>query len=176
MKIEQTEDELIISETPGCLWMFGLFFAVIGGIFVYGSLGGSSDYASQSPLVLGVAFLFGSCGVAAGVWIIHNAPITRVVIDRLKNTIVLTRWGLSGRRESFYFFDEIEGFCLIEEKDSEGDLIWSLGLELKTGETIKISSLQSHDELFKRDFVFKTNVFTGKQLPATEFLEIDGEH
>ena len=44
MKIKQTENELIIQETPGCLWIFGLFFAFVGAIFVYGSFGGLTDY------------------------------------------------------------------------------------------------------------------------------------
>ena len=45
MQIEQTGNEFIVRETPGCLWIFGLFFAFVGGIFVYGSLGGFMDYA-----------------------------------------------------------------------------------------------------------------------------------
>lgn len=170
MQIQQIENELIIRETPGCLWIFGLFFAVIGGIFVYGSLGGLTDYERHEPWMLALAFIMGSIGVAAGIWIIYGAPITKVVISRNENFLELTRIGLFGRRNTFYDLNEIEQFCVIEESDDEGLSIWSLGMNLANGETIKISSQPSHDELFKRNFVFQINEFTRKQIASTEMI------
>ena len=170
MQTEQTENTLIIRETPGCLWIFGLFFAAVGGIFVYGALGGLADYGSQELWMLALAFVMGTVGVGAGVWIITSAPITKVFINRLENEVYLTRYGLFGKREAFYRFDEIEEFCLIEERDDESNLIWSLGMNLADGETVKISSLPSHDERFIQNFVFQTNEFTRKQLPFYEMI------
>jgi hypothetical protein len=176
MQTERTENVLIIRETPGCLWIFGLFFALVGGAFVYGALGGFTDWGSQSLWMLALAFVMGSAGVAAGIWIIYGAPITRVVIDRIDNEVFITRYGLFGKRQTFYAFEEIEEFRLIEEKDSEGDPIWSLGMDLVDGETIKISSLPNHDERFISDFVFQTNEFTRKQIPPSEMiLELEDE-
>lgn len=176
MQTEQTENALIIRETPGCLWIFGLFFALVGGIFVYGALGGFVDHARHELWMLALAFIMGSIGVAAGVWIIYRAPVTRIVIYRIENTITMTRYGLFGRRESVYDFDEIEQFSLIEDKDSEGDQIWSLGMDLINGERIVISSLPSHDERFIRQFVFQTNEFMHKQIASTEMiLELEDE-
>lgn len=176
MQTEQTENELIIRETPGCLWILGLFFAIIGGVFVYGSLGGLTDWDRQAAWMLAITFVMGSMGVAAGIWIIYGAPITKVVIDRIENTVLMTRYGLFGKRETFYAFDEIEQFCLIEEKDDESNPIWSLGMNLSRGETIKISSLPSHDERFKQKFVFQTNEFMRKQIPSSEMiLELEDE-
>ena len=143
---------------------------VVGGIFVYGSLGGLVDYGSQSLWMLALAFVFGAIGVGAGIWTIYIAPITKVVINRLENTVFITRYGLFGKREDFYELEEIEQFCLIEEKDSEGDDIWLLGMKLNADETIKISSFPSHDERFKRNFVFQINEFTRKQLASTEMI------
>ena len=170
MQTEQTENYLIIRETPGCLWIFGLFFVLVGGAFVYGALGGFVDYARHELWMLALAFVMGSIGVATGVWIIYRAPITKVVINRLDNEVFMTRYGLFGKRETFYDFEEIEQFRLIEERDSEGDKIWSLGMDLYDGETIKISSLPSHDERFIQNFVFQTNEFTRKQLPFCEMI------
>lgn len=170
MQINQTGNELVIRETPGCLWIFGLFFAFVGGVFVYGALGGLADYDKQAPWMLALALVMGSIGVGAGVWMIYRAPITRIVINRFENSVLLTRYGLFGRRETFYDFAEIEQFCLIEETDSEGDKIWSLGMRLINDETIKISSLPSHDERFKREFVFQTNEFMHKQIASTEMI------
>ena len=167
MHTEQTANEFIIRETPGCLWIFGLFFAFIGGVFVYGALGGLADFASQPWWTLALAFLLGACGVCAGVWIIYNAPLTKIVIDRLENTVLIARFGLFARRETVYDFDDVERFCLVEEKDDEDASVWYFALKLADDETIKITSLASHSEEYERQYVFHANVFMGKQLPAT---------
>lgn len=176
MHTKQTANELIIQETPGCLWLFGLFFAAIGGIFVYGALGGLVDYGSQPIWVLTAAFLMGSIAVGVGIWIIYLAPLTKLVFDRTDETLIYTTYGLAGKRETIYDFNEIESFRLLEERDSEGDLIWSLGMDLADGETIKISSLASHAENSKRDLVYQANEFMYKQMPAAaDVFELEDE-
>ena len=170
MQSEQTENYLIIRETPGCMWIFSLFFAVVGGVFVYGALGGFTDYARHELWMLALAFVMGSIGIATGVWIIAGAPITKVIIDRVENEVFITRYGLFGKRETFYEFDEIEEFCLIEDRDDESNPIWSLGMKLIDDEMIKISSMPSHDERFVQNFVFQTNEFTRKQLHFCEMI------
>lgn len=170
MQTEQTENELIIRESPGCLWMFGLFFAFVGGIFVYGAFGGLADYDRQAVWMLALAFAAGAIGIGTGVWIIYRAPITRVAVDRLEKEVLISRYGLFGKQKTLYNFEEIEQFCLVEERDSENDQIWSLGMKLTNGETIKISSLPSHDERFKSRFVFQTNEFMRKQVLSTEMI------
>ncbi|HSK70834.1 MAG TPA: hypothetical protein VK892_04000 [Pyrinomonadaceae bacterium] len=166
MKIEQTGNELIIQEAPGCLWILGLLFVFIGGVFVYGSLGGFTNADEVPRYAIYLAFLMGAIAVAAGVWVIFHAPVTKVFINRQTETVAFVRRGLFGKRENIFSFEQIKQFCLIEEKDSEGDPIWSLGMELSNGETIKISSLESHSENFKRDFVFQTNEFMHKPMPS----------
>jgi len=176
MQIEQTETELIVSETPGCVWIMGLFFALVGGIFVYGALGGFADYDKHAPWTIALTFFMGSAAVGVGIWIIYNAPITRVVINRVENTVFIQRWGLFGKQESFYAFDEIERFVLLEEKDNEGDEVWALGMRLTSDETVRISSVASHDERFKSNFVFQINEFMHKQLTPVEIvLELEDE-
>jgi len=170
MHIEQTENELIIKDTPGCLWIFGLFFAFVGAIFVYGSLGGLTDYDKQAVWMPALAFFMGSSAIATGVWIISRAPITKIVVNRINETIVYTKYGLSGKQQSRFRFDEIRQFCLIEEQDDESNPIWSLGMELANKEIIKISALESHDEGFKRNFVFQTNEFMRKQIPSSQMI------
>ena len=174
MNISQTENELVIRESPGCLWLSGLFFAFVGGVFVYGALGGLNDYARQSPLVLAIALSMGLIGVGAGIWIIYEAPITKIVADRIENTLVMTRYGLFGKRETFYDFDDIEYFCLLEEKDDEGSPIWSFAMKLADEEVIKITSLASHSEEYERVYVFRANEFMRKQLTPTQMF-FDGQ-
>ncbi len=139
---------------------------LVGGSFVFGALGGYSNYRSLSPLILGVHMLVGLIAVACGYWIVFIAPITRLTIDRSSETITLKRRGVAGRIDRVFEFSEIKQFCLIEERDSDGDPIFSLGIDLANGEEIKLSALQSHDEAFKRNFVFETNQFIYKQMPS----------
>ena len=179
MHTEQTENELIIRETPGCLWIFGLFFAFVGGIFVYGSLGGLADYAGQSPWMLALTLVMGAIGVGAGIWIVYNAPITKIVINRVENTVAMTRYGLLRDQKYAYDFDDIEGFCLSEETDDEGDPIWYFALKLIDDETIKITSLASHSETYQRQYIFRANEFMHKQLSSSQMIlesEDEGEN
>jgi hypothetical protein len=173
MKIDRSENVLTIRETPGCLWVFGLFFSVIGGIFVYGSLGGFSNRDEVPVYALYLAFFMGSVGVATGLWMIFRAPVTNVIIDRRERTITHLRRGLTGTKQRIYGFDQVREFCLIEENDSEGDPVWSLGMDLADGQTIKISSLESPDEKFKRDLVFQTNEFLCRQMPSYRSSDAD---
>jgi hypothetical protein len=176
MQINKSENELILRETPGCLWIFGLFFAFVGGVLVYGALGGFTDYDRHGFWVLATAFAFGAVGVGAGVWMIYRAPVTKIVINRIAGELHMTRYGVFGKEKSFYTFDEIEQFSVIEDRDGEGDAIFSLGMSLTNGETVFVSSLPSHDERFKREFAFQTNEFMRKQIASTEMiLEIEDE-
>ncbi len=60
MRLSEDVNEIIVRETPGCLWMVGLFFSFVGGIFVYGALGGFTDYDKQPFWMLMLACLMGS--------------------------------------------------------------------------------------------------------------------
>jgi len=176
MQTEQTQNELIIRETPGCLWIVGLLFAFVGGAFVYGALGGFTDSDKQAPWMLALAFLMGSIALGVGIWTIYRAPITRVVINRIENEVVITRYGLFGKQQSRFSFEDIDHFFLIEDRDDEGSPIWSLAIQLTNDEAIKISSLPSHDERYKQEFVFQANEFMHKQLASVEMiLELTGE-
>ena len=176
MQVERINNQLIIRETPGCIWIFSLLFLVVGGLFVYGSLGNFENGGAAPLWLLPLTFLFGSIACAVGFWLLNRAPITKIIINRDNETLAYTTYGVTGRTHKVYHFDEIEKFFLIEELDDESNTVWSLGLETTGGEIIKISSLESHDERYKRDFVFAANEFMYKQMPATQAVfELEDE-
>lgn len=170
MQTEQTENELIIRESPGCLWIFGLLFGIVGGFFIYGAVGVFTNYGREITWMLVLTFVIGASALSTGAWIIYGAPITKVVINRAENTVSIVCLGLLGRSETLYYLDEIERFCLVAEIDGKGDDVWFLGMKLTNDETIKISSFASHDELFKSNFVFQANEFTQKQMPFVQMI------
>lgn len=177
MKIEQTNDRLTISETPGCLWIFGLLFVLVGGLFAYGALGGLKDFDNQSPWLLALALVFGVIAVIAGIRVISNAPITRIVIDRSHGLVIWNKFGFMGRETLVYRLGDVSRFCLVDDRDSEGAEIWWFGMELVNGEILRIGSVASHVADHERRFVFAANEFVGKQLVPTELIndEIDTE-
>lgn len=157
------------------LWFLGIFFAAIGSVFVYGSLGGYSNYNEASRLAIAAHLFGGLTGVAAGYWIFYIAPVTIITIDRDAETVIHRKRGISGKSDIKYRFDEIRQFRLIEEPDFDNDFIWSLGLELADGEIIKISAIESTVESFKRDLVFQANEFMNRPLPSyRDTLDIEG--
>lgn len=170
MNISRENDKLTISETPGCLWIFGLLFVLVGGLFAYGALGGFKDFERQSLWLLALALVFGVIGVIAGIRVISDAPITRVVIDRARGIVIWTKFGFMGRETLIYRLEDVSCFCLVDDRDSEGAEIWWFGMELVSGEILRIGSVASHVEEHERRFVFAANEFAGLQPSATELV------
>ena len=168
MKVEQTVNEITIKETPGCLWIFGLLFVIVGGMLVWGTLGGFSNWSEVPFWQLVLAFFIATSVMTGGVWIISGAPIRKIVINRIENTVLITKYGFSGKQKDLYHFDEIKHFCLIEEKDSEDSPMWSVGMKLANDELVKISSMPLHSEDLERKYVFQINEFMRKQMPSYE--------
>lgn len=176
MRLEEEFNQITVQETPGCLWLFGLFFALIGAMLVYGSVGGFVNSGVIPIWQLALTFLMGAAGIAVGIWLIYLAPFNRVIINRQTEIVTHLKIGLFGKQTKNYSFEHLKQFSLIEETDDEGALIWSLGMDLSNGETIKISSLPSHSEKFKRDFVFQINDFMDKPvLSYKSFGELEDE-
>lgn len=175
MKLEETGHELIIRETPAGMWLVGLFFAAIGGMFVYGALGGFSNWNEVPSWQLKLAFAMGMAGVGTGFWIIASAPVLRLTIDRLSERVEIRRFGLTGRKSKTFTFNDIEHFFLLSGADSEGDQTWTFSLALANGDFETIAALPLHSDDFERRFVFAANEFMNKQLPATEMVFLDDD-
>lgn len=168
MKVEESVNQITLKETPGCLWIFGLFFVIMGGILVYGTLGGFSNWNEVSAWQLVIAFFVAVSVMGGGVLVISKAPVTRVFINRIEDTVLIIRYGFRGRQTNTYRFEEIKQFCLIEDIDSDGDLAWSFGMELADGEKVRISAVVMHTEDFQQKYVFQINEFMRKQMPSYE--------
>ena len=168
MKVFQTPNNLIIKENPGCLWLFGLFFAAFGILFVYGAFNGFVLFGIQAAWAVGLTFLLGLLGIGIGIWVIYENPINNLAIDKVENEVTLTRWGVFGKRATVYHFDEIERFSLLENNPRNGSTNWTFGIELIDGEKIPITSLGIHAEDYESKYVYPINVFIGKQMPVCQ--------
>lgn len=166
MKSWEDDGTLVIREIPAILWMLGGMFVVIGSVFVFGTLGGFHNASELAAWERIAAFVFGVVAVFVGIWVIWRAPVTKVRIDRHSELVSVDRKGLFISEHLEYSIANIQEFCVIEDLDTEGDPIFSLGFRLTDGTEFEVSSLQSHSEDFKRRFAFETNEYLGKRLPS----------
>lgn len=170
MKFEQHDNLIVIRETPGCMWFVGLFFLLICGMLLFGASGGFSNWHQMKHWQISLAIAMSLCGIAAGIWMIQSAPVTKVFIDRRNLLLTIYRRALFGRESKTYQFDEIDHFFVREDLDDEGSPVYALALRLVDQEVVVINALQLHDEHYHRDFAFRANEFMLKQIPATEMI------
>lgn len=168
MYIKEKEGELVITERPGCLWIAGLFFAIMGGIVVWGTVGGFGNWNESETWHLVVGFSIGSIVLTAGCFMIFRAPITKIFINRYTNTVTHQTRGVLGKEEKIYRFDEVKQFFLTEHEDSDSGVSWYLNMELQNGETKTLTIVGNKTEVKSRDIVFQTNEFMQKQMPSYE--------
>lgn len=163
MKVFEKENELILKEIPAIMWIFGLFFASIGGIFVYGSFGGFSNYNEVGIWTIYVTRFMGMCGVLAGFWIISKAPISYIRVNNLTKNLYIEKTGVLGKTYTEVNLENVEKFLLIEGTDTEGDRTWTFGYEQTDGEMIKLSAICLHNETFQKNLVFQLNKYISRE-------------
>lgn len=166
MQINEHGDIMVIRQKPVIVWLVGVFFVVVGSLFLYGSFGGYSNINEMTPTEKILHMLFGSAAIFAGICTIYTAPSVILTIDRSRRMLSFKRRNIFKPKASEYSFDDVSGFTVTEDRDSEGDPIWNLTLNLTHGDEINISSFGSPDEQFKRDFAFRANGFMYKHLPS----------
>ena len=140
MKLKETDLGLEIKHTPGCLWVFGCFFFVVGSIFLYGLLGGFSNYDKIETWEIAVGLVISLSIIVVGIWQILSHPVMITTINGRNKTITLVEKGFIRRQKRELKFSEVSKFEIVEEKDSEGDSFYYIVLKTKRSEKIKLSS------------------------------------
>ncbi|QYO65504.1 hypothetical protein [Leptolyngbya sp. 7M] len=123
MKSWEEHGSLVIQETPAIVWFLGGFFIVIGALFVYGALGGFHNVSEMAAWERVLAFIFGSVGAVAGLWLLWGSPITTVRIDRQRGELIITRRRLWSSQQKTDSIADVQEFFVTEDSDSEGDPI-----------------------------------------------------
>ncbi|MBS4033613.1 MAG: hypothetical protein KGZ85_04035 [Ignavibacterium sp.] len=142
MKIaEQNSTELKLTDSAGCLWIFGLFFIIMGGIFISGLLGMFQNLDELSNLEKLGAWIISLGGFLAGVYLIYQNPGSGILFDRGNNKLIITRTGLFRNQKEEYGLNEIKDIVLTKSTDTDGDPVYRVEAELKTGKLIPLSIL-----------------------------------
>jgi hypothetical protein len=145
MKITQISDGLILKNNSSPIRFLGFFFLIISSAFVYGSLGGYSNYAEASDLAIKLHFIFGTIGSCVGIWLILTKT-SSVNISAVSQTVNLVRSNLLGKKETSIPFYKIKQFIVSEKEDQDGDPIWKVDLQMESAEIIELSSVWLHDK------------------------------
>lgn len=152
MKITQhTTTNLIVKDSAGCLWLFGLFFVSVAGTFVIGLMGAFNNLHELNQLEQAAAWFVSLAGVTAGIWIIYSNPAIKTDFDKRDDKVLIKRSGLMRTETEHYPLKEIKGIVLNESRDDDGDPIFSVDMKLISGKTTALTKtwLRNKEELEK---------------------------
>ena len=152
MKITQhTTTNLIVKDSAGCLWLFGLFFVVVAGTFVIGLMGAFNNLHELNQLEQAAVWFISLAGVAAGIWIIYSNPAIKTDFDKREDKVLIKRIGLMRTEIENYPLKEIKEIVLNESRDDDGDPIFSVDMKLISGKTTALTKtwLRNREDLHK---------------------------
>ena len=96
MRSFSNPDGLTLTDSPGCFWFFGFFFCLVGGAaFIAAISSGFQEHSLGQTLITAA---LGLAAIGAGIYIIYNAPASRVVISRSRNLLTVSQRGLLRQR------------------------------------------------------------------------------
>ena len=143
VRIKECGNVLIAQATPGCMWLFGLWF-LAGGVLAMVMTFAATKLHELAWWERSFAFLIGVACAAAGLFVIVGAPAIRTVFDRSSGRAVVTRRGLRTRSRVEFACKDVSIVDLKEEKDSDGDPMFQVRIWLRDGRTILLQSQPVH--------------------------------
>jgi hypothetical protein len=123
----------------------GLFFFLVSSLFVYGSLGGYSNYAEAPEWVIKAHFLGGAIGVFTGSWLILTKS-AYVKISAATQIVSIIKSNLLGKKETVIPFYKIKEFIVSDKLDQDGDPVWKVDLEVESTEIIELTDVWINDK------------------------------
>jgi hypothetical protein len=163
MKITQhSTTNLIVKDSAGCLWLFGLFFVVIAGTFVIGLMGAFNNLNELNQLEQTAAWIVSLAGVAAGIWVIYSNPAIKTDFDKREGVVKINKRGFMKNEIENYPLTEIIDIIINESTDDEGSPIFSVEINLMSGKKASITKvwLRNKEDLEKN--IVKIKDFVGK--------------
>ena len=143
MRIDERGHVLTVRATPGCVWIFGLWF-VAGGVLAMAMtfLANNADTLAWWERLL--AFTIGAACAAGGLFVILQAPAIHAVFDRTTGRAIVTTTGLRARERLEFGCRDVSLVDLQEDKDSDGDPMYRVRIWLRDGRKILLHSQPMH--------------------------------
>src|SRR5687767_2922999 len=117
MRIEERGNVLTVRATPGCMWIFGLWF-IAGGVLAMAMTFLASNAHELAWWERLFAFVIGAACAAAGLFVILGAPAIHAAFDRTSGRAVVTTAGIRKRQRVEFSCRDVCVVDLAEERDS----------------------------------------------------------
>jgi hypothetical protein len=145
VRVRRVNGHIQISDRAGAHWLLGLFLLAGSVLALAAALGLVADVGSLRSWERGMVLVIGLGGGAGALWWLHRSPSTRVTFDLAGRRIQLVRLGLSGRHVQELGFEQAARVAVERGQDDEGGDVSRLVLHLRSGATVLLSELWSHD-------------------------------
>jgi hypothetical protein len=138
VRITERGTTLVVQDTPGCFWLFGLWFVAGGALalampFIAVNRDDVSGWAKALSIGIGVAT------VAAGLFVIRTSPSIRTEIDPARGRVrVTTRVAWRAPRTEEFALGDVGVLQVLPARDSDGDTYYTLRLLLADGRAIPL--------------------------------------
>ena len=143
MRVEERGNVLMARATPGCIWIFGLWF-VAGGVMAMLMTFIATNANELAWWERLFVFTIGAGCALAGAFIIVGAPAIRAVFDRTSGRAIVTTTGPRGRSRVEFACRDVCVVDLKEDKDSDGDPMYRVRLWLRDGRAVLLQSQPVH--------------------------------
>jgi hypothetical protein len=147
MKVYSSGNKLTLRDSPGCFYLVGFFFFVLGVLTAIIAIGSASDPAVGPIGSRILAFALGMSAIAAGLYVIYDSPGSRIIADKDALTVVILRRGLLRKERNNYLFSEIQDIHTVEKQDIDGDPVFSLRMSLIDGKEVALTNLWIHNKI-----------------------------
>ena len=146
MRIQQSASRLVVRDTPGCLWLFGLVF-VMSGTFVLVAAPLSIEWATFTGWERAAILAIGIGHLGGGLWLIRQTPATTLELDRARGTGTHRIRHPGDRSETVVVFRlaDLRDVDVLEERDSDGDPAFVVRVRLADGRQLRLHGATVRD-------------------------------
>ena len=147
MKITQADGRMVIADTPGCLWLFGLMFVLSGSSAMIAA------FAVAAPptfvfLTRSAAFVIGAAHLSAGLWIVRRHASTLTELDREsgQGRHLVRRPGSRTPAVTAFALADVRAVDIRHDRDSEGDPMFQVRLWLSGSRLLPLQAQPAQGE------------------------------
>lgn len=143
MRVTDRGTVLVIQDTPGCLWIFGMWF-MAGGILALAMPFVAENRADVPLWGKLVALLLGGAAAATGWVTMRRSPTIHTELDAASGRVrVRTRAPFGGTHLDEFALDDIGVVQVFPSRDSEGSEQFALRLLLRDGRAVPLHTQPS---------------------------------
>jgi hypothetical protein len=116
---------------------------------------------------IGLSVGLGLVAIAAGIYVIYIAPVSRVVIRKTRNEFTVSHRDLLRREELNFRLNDIRSVSIGQGKDIDSDPVFTIRFQLANGRELPLIHLWLHN----RKNLEYTLTLLGEYLPVGEIKE-----